>query len=145
MVKTMEQSIAHRTIGLQFAATIMSAFALIALVLAVSGVYGLMAYRVSQRTHEIGLRVALGAGEKQILSLTLGQAGRLTGMGVGIGLLLAFALARGMEGAFEGVLEVQPLSFVIFAATLFSASLLAGYVPARRALSVDPAIALREE
>ncbi len=145
MVKTMEQSIALRTIGLQFAATIMAALALIALVLAVSGVYGLMAYRVSQRTHEIGLRVALGASEKQILALTLGQAGRLTALGVGIGLPLAFALARLMEGAFEGVLEVQPLSFLVFAAILFSASLLAGFVPARRALGVDPAIALREE
>ena len=75
---------------------------LIALVLAVSGVYGLMAYRVSQRTHEIGLRVALGASEKQILALTLGQAGRLTALGVGIGLPLAFALARLMEGSVRG-------------------------------------------
>ncbi len=113
--------------------------------LAVSGVYGLMAYRVSQRSHEIGLRVALGADEKQILGLTMKQAARLTGLGVGIGLPLAFALARVMEGAFHGVLEVQPFLFVVFAVVLFSASLLAGYVPARRALSVDPAIALRKE
>ena len=144
-VKTQRHLISDNTIGLRFAAGIMSAFGVIAFVLAVTGVYGLMAYRVSQRTHEIGVRMALGATGRQVLSMTLGHAGRLTGWGVLVGLGLAWALARGMEGAFVGVLEIEPVTFVAFAGILAVTGLVAAFVPARRALRIDPAIALRVE
>jgi putative ABC transport system permease protein len=145
LVQSQRRSIAENTIGLQYAAAIMGAFAAIALILAVSGVYGVMAYRVSQRTQEIGVRLALGGSRGQVAGLILGQTGRLAGAGVGVGLLLALALARGMEAAFVGVLSVEPLPFVAMASILAVAALAAGWVPTRRALAVDPSRALRAE
>lgn len=145
MVQSQRRSIQEGTIGLQYAAAIMGAFAGIALVLAVSGVYGVMAYRVSQRTQEIGVRLALGGSRRQVAGLILGQTGALAASGVGLGLLLAAGLARGMESAFVGVLRIEPLPFVAMATILALAALAAGWVPTRRALAVDPSTALRAE
>jgi len=127
------------------ASAVMTIFAVVALLLAASGVYGVMAYRVSQRTHEIGVRVALGARARDVLSLTLGQAGRLTALGLGLGLALAVALARAMVVVFHGALTPDPQVFAGFAALLGVIALAAGYVPARRALRVEPVRALRSE
>jgi ABC-type antimicrobial peptide transport system permease subunit len=144
-VRCQRRAVADTTLGLRLVASVLSAFALIGMALAASGVYGVMAFRVSQRTQEIGIRVALGASARQVVALTLSQAGRLTAAGVALGLALALALTRLMEGAFVGVLAVEAGTFAVVALALSGVALLAGYVPARRALGVDPSVALRSE
>jgi putative ABC transport system permease protein len=144
-LRSQRRAIAETTIGLRLVASIMGAFAVIGLALAASGVYAVMAFRVSQRTQEIAIRVAMGASQRQVVALTLAQAARLTAAGIALGLGLAMALARVMAGAFVGVLSIDPVAFAVVAAALTLVALLAGYVPARRALAVDPTVALRAE
>jgi ABC-type antimicrobial peptide transport system permease subunit len=116
-----------------------------ALVLAVVGVYSVMAFLVSQRRHEIGVRIALGATPRDVLGLTVGQAGRLTLVGVVAGSLLALALGRLIETGLLGVASTDPRMIAGFAAVLVAAALAAGYIPARRAAATDPMVALRAE
>jgi ABC-type antimicrobial peptide transport system permease subunit len=117
----------------------------LALVLAVVGLYAVIAYLVAQRRHEIGLRIALGATRRNVVNLTVGQALRLTLIGSAIGLVLAVALARVMEAALLGIASSDAPVFLLFGGVLIGASLLAGYLPARRAASIDPMVALRAE
>jgi len=109
------------------------------------GVYGVMAYAVSQRTHEIGVRIALGAQPRDVLRLIVGQAFRLAALGIVIGLPVALVLGRVMEGALYGVVALEPTTFVWFTLLLTGVALVAGYLPARRAMKVDPMVALRCE
>jgi putative ABC transport system permease protein len=122
-----------------------ASFALIALLLAVIGVYGVMAYVVSQRTHEIGVRMALGAGNAQVLRMVVRQGAGLAALGVGIGLLLGLGLSRLLSTLLYGVTASDPLTFAATATALVMATLLAAYLPARRAARVDPMVALRAE
>ena len=144
-VRTMRTLVSERLIGLKYLATVMGIFGAIALMLSAVGIYGVMAYSVSQRTHEIGLRVALGAARRDVLQLTVGQALRVTAFGIAIGLVLAFFISRLMESTLFGVIQLDAVTFAVLATALASVSVVAGYVPARRALAVDPAIALRAE
>jgi putative ABC transport system permease protein len=144
-VWSLRRSMSYATIGVQYGAAIMGVFGLLALVLALSGVYGVMAYRISQRTSEFGIRLALGATSGHILRLTLGQAARLTALGIVFGLGLALALGRALASAFAGVVAPDVVSFAAFASLLAAAALLAAAVPARRALRLDPARTLRSE
>ena len=144
-VRSMRGALSDRTIGLQFAAAIMTVFGGLALLLAAVGVYSLMAFFVAQRTHEIGIRMALGASSRDVFRLTIGQAGRLTGIGVVCGLALASMLGRAMSSAVFGVFAIDLRVFALFAVTLTAFGLLAGYVPARRAVGIDPSVALRAE
>jgi putative ABC transport system permease protein len=144
-VRSMVRSIRMSTIGLQYVAGIMTVFGGLAVVLAVSGIYGVMSYRVSLRTQEIGVRVALGASSHDVLKLTMGQALWLTGLGLLLGGGLGLAGARALSAALMGVVAFDSATFALFTALLALAALLAAYVPARRALSVDPALALRAE
>jgi len=114
-------------------------------VLSAVGIYGLMMYSVSRRTHEIGVRVALGAERADVLRLAFGQALAITVAGVGIGLVLAYAAGRLMASNLFGVVQLEAMTFVSLAMVLGGVSLLAAYIPARRALAVDPAVALRAE
>jgi ABC-type antimicrobial peptide transport system permease subunit len=126
-------------------AGIMAAFGALALVLAVSGVYGVMSYRVSRRTLEIGIRVALGASRTDVLRLTLGQALRLSAVGLAVGSAAGWAASRALGGALRGAVASDPAVTASVVVLLGGAALLAAWVPARRALAVDPARALRAD
>ena len=136
--RTMRTVVSERLIGLKYAATIMGIFGAIALVLSAVGIYGVMAYSVSRRTHEIGLRVALGAAHRDVLQLTVGQALRTAAWGIGIGLVLAFFIGRLMESTLFGLVQLDGVTFAALASTLAFVSLLAAYIPARRALASRP-------
>jgi len=142
---SLQRSIRLSTIGLQYIAGIMAAFGVLALVLAVGGVYGVMSYRVSRRTLEFGVRVALGATRGDVLRLTLGQAARLALVGLLLGGALGWAASRALAGALRGAVAFEPAVLAAVAALLGAAALLAALVPARRALAVDPASVLRSE
>jgi ABC-type antimicrobial peptide transport system permease subunit len=144
-VLTMRRAIKRGTTGMQFVAGIMSAFGVLALVLAVSGVYGVLAYRVSLRTAEIGVRMALGATRRHVLSLTLGLASRLAAIGLAVGVALALVMGRMMSSALRGAVASDPALLAAVTVALAFAALAAAWVPARRAMGIDPATALRAE
>jgi len=144
-VQTVEQSIVQQTGGVHAAAVTMGTYALIALILSVTGIYGVISCSVVQRTHEIGVRMALGADRAEVLKLTMRQTLRIAGVGLGIGLPVAVLLTRLMSSVLYNVVAVDPLVFGAITGILGSCALLAGYLPARRAASIDPLTALRDE
>ena len=129
----------------RFTITLVGFFAGAALLLAMAGVFGVMAYSVSRRTREIGVRVALGARRSDVLGMILGQGLRTALIGVAFGLLASFALTRAMGSLLFGVSATDPLTFAGVIILMISAALLACYIPARRAAKVDPVVALRYE
>jgi putative ABC transport system permease protein len=129
----------------RFAMLLLAGFAALALSMAVVGIYGLMNYAVVQRTHEIGIRMALGAQRKDVLRLVLLQGAKLALAGVAIGLLGALGLTRLMRGLLYGVSATDLTTYASVAILLIIVALLASYIPAWRAMRVDPAVALRHE
>jgi predicted permease len=129
----------------RIAGTFVGAFGLLALVLATVGVYGVTSYTTRQRVHEIGIRMALGASKEDVLRLVMGQGLRLTLVGVGLGLAAAFGLTRFLKSMLLGVTSTDVLTFSTVAALLCAVALLACFIPALRAIRVDPMVALRHE
>ncbi|MGH9939628.1 MAG: FtsX-like permease family protein, partial [Blastocatellia bacterium] len=144
-LKTMEQIVYERSTPKRIMTAMMGVFAVFALLMAGAGLYAVMAYAVSRRTHEIGVRLALGARPRDILRMITGQGLKLTLAGLAFGLVGAFALTRLMKGLLFGVSPADPFTFALIATLLAAVALLACYLPARRAARVDPLIALRHE
>ena len=144
-VATMEDILDQEVFQRRVQTTLLGFFAALALVLAAVGTYGLVAYSVAQRTHELGVRMALGAERMDILRLVLVQGLKLTLIGVGIGITGAFGLTRFLSSLLYGVKPSDPLTYTTVLLLLASVALLASYVPARRAAKVDPMVALRYE
>ena len=144
-IRTMQQVIQDATARHSFNMLLLTIFAVIALALAAIGIYGVMSYSVEQRTHEIGIRAALGARLTDLVRLVLAQGMRLAGIGLMIGVAASFALTRLMSGLLYGVKPTDPATYVIVAALLAGVAFLATYIPAHRAARMDPMIALRHE
>jgi len=144
-IKTMEEILARSLLPQTFPMALMAIFASLALLLTSVGLYGVISYSVSQRTHEIGIRMALGAQPRDIFRLVVGQGMVLTLIGVGVGLVASFALTRFLESMLFGVSATDPATFAGVAVLLAAVALLACYIPARRATRVDPLVALRYE
>ncbi|HEY6399870.1 MAG TPA: ABC transporter permease [Blastocatellia bacterium] len=142
---TMEQRLSNATSGMRFNASLLSLFALLALALAAIGIYGVVVCAVSERTREIGVRMALGAQARDVLKLVLFQGMKMIVAGLAIGLFAAFALTRVMKNLLYGVKATDPLTFTAVSLLLAVIALLACYIPARRATKVDPLTALRHE
>jgi putative ABC transport system permease protein len=144
-VRSMEDVVDQAIAGARFNTALLGVFALIAFLLAAVGIYGVISCDVTERTHEIGIRVALGAQPGDVLKLVLGQGARLAGYGIAAGLVAAFALTRLMATMLYGVKPADAYTFVAIPVLLGAVALAASYLPSRRALRLDPVTALRHE
>jgi putative ABC transport system permease protein len=143
--KTMQQLLANSKSGRRFNLILLTGFALVALVLAMVGIYGVMSYTVAQRTHEIGIRVAVGAQSSDVFRMVIGQGMVLALIGIAFGLAGACALTRLMTTMLFGVEPTDPVTFITIVVLLAGVALVACYIPGRRATKVDPLVALRYE
>jgi putative ABC transport system permease protein len=144
-VRPMDEVISRSTAGRRFSLSLVGAFAFLALALAAIGIYAALAYSVARRTHELGVRVALGAGRADVVRLVLGQGLRVTAIGILLGVTGALGLTRFLRNLLYEVQPTDPPTFVVVVLLLISVSVAASYLPARRAMRVDPMVALRYE
>jgi putative ABC transport system permease protein len=144
-IMTMDDVLAASLGDSRFFMQLFGIFAAVAVLLAAVGIYGVMSYSVSERTHEIGIRMALGAHRRDVLGLIAKLWLKLTFIGVAIGIGLAFGVARLISSFLFGVKPTDPLTYAAVAVGLAAVALLACYIPARRAMRVDPLVALRYE
>jgi putative ABC transport system permease protein len=144
-VTDMEEMVANSLSQRRLSTVLLAIFAFVAIALSTIGLYGLMSYSVTQRTHEIGIRIAIGAARGDVMRMVIGQGMLLVGLGLVAGLTGAFALTRLMTTLLFGVSATDPRIFAIVSAVLVVAATAAAWIPARRAVRIDPIIALRYE
>ena len=144
-IRTMEDILSESIARQRFSMLLFGIFAVVALVLAAVGIYGVMSYSVAQRTREIGLRMALGAKASDVLKMVVGQGLKLVLIGIVVGLAAAFILTRVMTSLLFGVSATDPVTFIAISLVLIGVAVLASFIPARRATKVDPMVALRAE
>jgi putative ABC transport system permease protein len=144
-ISTLEQLLSDTVAQPRFNTGLLALFALLALLLAAVGIYGVMSYAVTARRQEIGLRMAMGAQARDVLKLVVGQGMKLVAFGLALGLLAALGLTRWLKTLLFNVEATDPLTYAVIAALLAAVALLACYIPARRAMKVDPLVALRHE
>ena len=144
-VKTLDERLADAASGTRFNATLLGFFGFVALALAAVGVYGVIAYSVAERTHEIGIRVALGASRGDVAGMVMSQGLAMTAAGLIFGLAGAWLVTRYMATLLYGIAPRDPATFGAAAGMLAVVALAACYLPARRAMGVDPMVALRHE
>jgi len=144
-IRTMDEIVDQSLVNDRFMAALYGSFAVVALLLAAIGIYGVMAFVVAQRRHEIGLRIAFGASQDHVLRLVLKEGLTLAASGLGLGLIGAFFVGRALNGLVYGLGSMDSIALFLVALTLFAAALFACYIPARRAARVDPIVALRYE
>jgi putative ABC transport system permease protein len=144
-VMSMERVYANRYWGETLTMKLLAWCAVGALLLAVVGIYGVISYSVTQRRREMGIRIALGAGHREVISLVVRQGLYLVAGGIGFGLFLGFGLSRGLSFMLFGVNPNDPTTYLAVVAFVACAAIAASYIPARRATRVDPIVALREE
>jgi ABC-type antimicrobial peptide transport system permease subunit len=144
-IRTLESANAETLVRERISMNLLGVFAVIALILASVGIYGLMSHSVEQRTQELGVRLSLGASPHDILKLILGHAMKLTTLGVLIGVLGGLGLTRLLSSLLFGVNPTDPMTFVVVSLILSAVAFIAAYIPTRRAMAVNPVIALRSE
>jgi ABC-type antimicrobial peptide transport system permease subunit len=144
-VSTVQQAMDRSLVTTRLTNSLLAGFAATALLLALTGIYGVMSLNVANRRNEFGIRIALGAQAGNVLRMILGQGLRLAVVGVALGLVGAFALTRLLKGLLFGISASDPLTFVVIASLLVGVALLACWLPARRATKIDPLEALRNE
>jgi putative ABC transport system permease protein len=144
-MRTLQQLNSDNASGVQYSAHMMFAFGVIALVLAVAGIYAVMAYAVVQRTHEIGVRMALGARRRDVLRMVIGSSVKLAAGGLAVGVPVAYVLMRILASLLVGVVRLDLAILAGLTVTLGLAAAAAGYIPAHRAAQIDPIAALRSE
>jgi putative ABC transport system permease protein len=144
-ITTMDMAVQESVSVRRFALFVLALFASVAMLLAVSGIYGVLGHAVAQRTREIGIRIALGAARRDILRMVLSEGGKLAAAGVVLGLIVSYLMTQFLRALLYGVTPTDPLTFALVALLLLSTALIACWIPARRASRVDPMIALRAE
>jgi putative ABC transport system permease protein len=144
-ISSMEQNLAEFIAPQRFDTTLMAVFAVIGLVLAATGIFGVMSYRVAQRTHDIGVRMALGAESKDVLRMVLAEGLRTAVLGLVLGWAGAWALTRYLASLLYSIKPSDPLTLGVVSALALGTAAAASYLPARRASRIDPMVALREE
>ncbi|HEV3196757.1 MAG TPA: ABC transporter permease [Bryobacteraceae bacterium] len=144
-VESLETTLSRAVALPRFDTVLLASFAMVALLLAALGIYGIIAYSVAQRTHEIGVRMALGAGQRCVLGMVIRQGAGLALLGITLGLVGAFALTRLLANLLFGVSSTDPLTFAAVALGLLAVALFASFIPARRATRISPVVALRYE
>jgi putative ABC transport system permease protein len=144
-IETLDRVISHSTVGIAYVAVIMSVLAVIALILSSVGVFGVVSYQVTERIHEIGIRMALGANPRDVLGMVVARGAWLTFVGLVVGLIFSIGLARLLASLIFGIKAMDWLTFGSVSLTLALVAMLASYLPARRAIRVDPVVALRHE
>ena len=144
-IQTMEQRISDSVVSQRFMMWLMTVFAVLALLVAAIGIYGVLAYAVTRRTKEIGIRMALGAQKSDVLRLVIGQGLTLIAMGIGLGVIGSLALSRFIASLLFQVSPTDPSTFLFVSTLLLAIALAASYLPAARAVRIKPMVALRYE